>query len=105
MHEHADRIGGPTRFAEVRVAEIAERQRGRIARRQLRALGLGEATISAWLRRGRLHRVLPGVYALGHRAGGVEGDLAAALLDAGPGAALGHTTGAWCRGLSDGRPR
>jgi len=46
-------------------------------------------------------RVLPKVYALGHRAPSREGDLWAALLYAGPGAALSHATAAQWRGLID----
>lgn len=47
------------------------------------------------LRAGRLHRVFDGVYAVGHRSLSSEGRLAAALLHAGPGAALSHLTAGW----------
>jgi hypothetical protein len=53
---------------------------------------------------GYLHRVLTGVYAVGHRAPSVEGDLAGALLYAGPGAMLSHAMAVWWFGLIDRRP-
>jgi very-short-patch-repair endonuclease len=43
---------------------------------------------------GRLHRIYPGVYAVGHRAICTEGRLLAAILYAGPGAALSHASAA-----------
>jgi very-short-patch-repair endonuclease len=42
---------------------------------------------------------------VGHSSGGTEADLAAALLYAGPGAMLSHTTAAWWMGLLDDAPR
>jgi very-short-patch-repair endonuclease len=45
------------------------------------------------------------VYAVGHTAPSVEGDLATALLFAGPGAILSHATAAWCWGLIDKAPQ
>jgi hypothetical protein len=53
---------------------------------------------------GRLHRVHPGVYALGHRALSLEGRIRAALLYAGPGAVLSHTTAGWVWGILDHQP-
>ncbi len=90
--------------AEVRIARVAERQWGRISRRQLEQIGLSGSTISNWVKRGRLHRRLPGVYAVGHVAGSIEAELAEALLYAGPGAALSHTTAGWWRRLLNKRP-
>ena len=49
-----------------RIAELAARQHGVVARRQLAALGLGEGRSRSGLRAGRLHRVHRGVYAVGH---------------------------------------
>jgi len=66
---------------------------------------VSRATIDRWIRQGYLHRVYPGVYAVGHRALAVEGRLAAALLYAGPGAALSHATGAWWREIWGSEPR
>lgn len=65
---------------------------------------MADSTVSMWLSQGYLHRVLPGVYGVGHTAPSIEADLAAAVLYAGPGAALSHLTAAWWRGLLGARP-
>jgi very-short-patch-repair endonuclease len=71
---------------------IATRQRGRLARRQLLAAGIGNGAIQSMLRTGRLHRRHAGVYCVGH-SGPVElGDETAALLACGDGAILSHWT-------------
>ncbi len=63
-----------------------------VARSQLLELGLSTATISEWVAKGRLHRIHPRVYAVGHPALDLRGRMIAALLYAGPGAALSHQT-------------
>jgi Protein of unknown function (DUF559) len=68
---------------------------------QLRAIGSGRGAIEALIARGHLIRVLPRVYALGHLAPSREADLWAAVLYAGPGAALSHATAAQWRQLID----
>ena len=84
---------------KVRVAALASRQRGRVKRPQLLALGVSNSTIDRWVRSGYLFRVLPGVYAVGHLATSEDANLFAAVLYAGPGAGLdGLTAGRW-RGL------
>ncbi|MBN1530634.1 MAG: type IV toxin-antitoxin system AbiEi family antitoxin domain-containing protein, partial [Thermoleophilaceae bacterium] len=80
--------------------EVAERQWGVLSRAQLAECGLGDGAIARWAERGRLQRLLPGVYALGHRALPQAGRLAAALLYAGPGAALGDGTAVWWWGFA-----
>lgn len=90
--------------ATVRLGEIAARQWGRVSWAQITALGVDDAVIPRWRRQGYLHRRLPGVYAVGHRAPSLEADLAAALLYAGPGAMLSHGTAAWWLGLIDAPP-
>src|SRR5215213_3749143 len=77
-----------------RVLRLAERQWGVVARWQLEQHGLSAAAISRWAASGRLHRIYPGVYAVGHRAICTEGRLLAAVLYAGPGAALSHASAA-----------
>jgi hypothetical protein len=47
---------------------------------------------------------LPGVYAVGHRAPGVEGKLSEAILYAGEGAMLSHGTALWWYGILDYKP-
>ena len=90
--------------SKVRLAQVADRQWGRITWAQIRGLGIDPAGVSYWLRQGYLHRRLPGVYAVGHSSGSPEADLAAALLYAGPGAMLSHATAAWWLGLLDRPP-
>ena len=85
--------------ATVRVARLASRQWGVVSRRQLRGCGLSGSTVDRWVEAGRLHRVHPAIYAVGHERLSAEGHLAAALLYAGPGAALSAGTAAWWWGL------
>jgi Protein of unknown function (DUF559) len=102
-----DPAGGEWRFtsdcpksnAKRRLAAVADRQFGRVRYDQIRALGVGHATISDWKADGYLFRVLPRVYGVGHAAPSVEADLAAAVLYAGPGAMLSHATAVWWLGL------
>ncbi len=85
--------------------ELAERQWGVVSRRQLEGLGLSPGVITRWVEDGRLHRVHPRVFALGHGCLAVEGRLAAALFYAGPQPALyGMTAAAWL-GIVAGVPR
>jgi uncharacterized protein DUF559 len=100
----ANRIGMPTENGKVRVSAVAVRQFGRISRAQLIREEIGDGVIGDWLCQGYLHRCLPGVFAVGHLAPSVEGDLAAALLYAGEGAMLSHATAIWWLGLSDKQP-
>jgi very-short-patch-repair endonuclease len=82
-----------------RVLRLAERQWGVLARWQLLELGLTPAAITRWIGSARLHRIYPGVYSVGHRIIPLEGRLIAAILYAGPGAALSHATAAYWWGL------
>src|SRR5829696_3872879 len=69
--------------AEVLV-RLAEGQSGVLSSLQLQAAGLTRAAISRWTKAGRLHRIHPHVYALGHAALSLRGRLWAAVLYAGP---------------------
>ncbi|HWF74354.1 MAG TPA: type IV toxin-antitoxin system AbiEi family antitoxin domain-containing protein [Solirubrobacteraceae bacterium] len=86
------------------VSRVAGAQWGVIGSRQLIDCGVSTSTISRWVKSGRLHCRYPGVYTVGHAWLPVEGELMAALLAAGPGAALSHATAAWWWGLIEGRP-
>jgi hypothetical protein len=66
-----------------------------VGRRQLLRCGLSGSAIDRWLAQGRLRRIHPGVYALGHSALREEARLTAALIYAGPGAVLSHASAAW----------
>jgi very-short-patch-repair endonuclease len=65
-----------------------------VARKQLLALGLTPEAIDRRMAAGRLRPVHRGVYAVGHDALPLRGRLVAALLVAGPNAALSHGTAA-----------
>jgi very-short-patch-repair endonuclease len=72
------------------MAELAGRQHGVVAWWQLRPLGLTMRQVERRLRRGQLQRLHEGVYAVGHRASGIEARWMAAVLAFGPGAVLSH---------------
>jgi Protein of unknown function (DUF559) len=88
--------------AKVRL--LAERQSGRVAWWQLKALGLDDKAIGRQVEAGYLQSILPRVYAVGHRAPSLEASLWEAVLYAGPGAMLSHATALWWRGLLDKQP-
>jgi very-short-patch-repair endonuclease/predicted transcriptional regulator of viral defense system len=88
-----------TRALDRLIAKLAEAQHGVVARRQLLARGLGEEAIEVRLKAGRLHRLHPGIYAVGHRVVSREGRWMAAVLFCGRGAALSHRTAAVLWGL------
>jgi hypothetical protein len=82
-HPTGDKIDGP-------LSELAGRQHGVVTAAQLEALGLGRNGISRRVKRGALHRIHRGVYSVGHAALSRLGEFLAAVLAAGPGAALSH---------------
>jgi len=86
-------------IAKVRVGTFAGEHWGRVAAFQFAHLGVGRSTVHNWTRAGYLYEVLPTVYGVGHAAASREAELYAAVLCAGPGAALSHLTAAWWRGL------
>jgi very-short-patch-repair endonuclease len=91
-----------TRGSDAIVADMAERQHGVVARRQLIAVGLGEDAIDRRLRLERLHRLHPGVYTVGCKIVSRRGRWMAAVLASGPGAVLSHRSAAALWGI--GRP-
>jgi predicted transcriptional regulator of viral defense system/very-short-patch-repair endonuclease len=72
------------------IAEVAERQHGVVALRHLLGIGVTRKAVESRLRRGRLHRIHRGVYAVGHRILGPDGWRMAAVLAAGDDAVLSH---------------
>jgi very-short-patch-repair endonuclease len=86
------------------VANLAARQHGVVAHRQLIELGLRPKAIQYRLATGRLHRVYPGVYAVGHRALSRHGRWLAAVLACGEQALLSHRSAAALWGLRRGAP-
>jgi very-short-patch-repair endonuclease len=83
-----------SRGGEGTIAELAGRQYGVVSRDQLLRVGLESGAIGRRIRAGRLHRLHPGVYAVGHRVISREGRWMAAVLAAGPGAVLSHWSAA-----------
>jgi very-short-patch-repair endonuclease len=69
-------------------------QFGVVTRTQLVAAGLHSYEITRRLRAGRLHRLHPGVYAVGHSVLVPKGRMLAAVLACGAGAALSHRSAA-----------
>jgi predicted transcriptional regulator of viral defense system len=97
--------GRSIRARWMRVVELAARQSGVVSRGQLTDCGADGSTIRRWIAQGRLHRIHPGVYAVGYPAVGLRGRVTAGLLYAGPGAALSHQTAAWAWELINAEPR
>jgi very-short-patch-repair endonuclease len=72
------------------VWDLAERQHGVVARRQLLELGVSGQSIKHRVAKGRLHPVRRGVYAIGRPQLTPHGHWMAAVLSCGPEAALSH---------------
>jgi hypothetical protein len=85
---------GVERSVDQEIARVAARQHGVVATRQLAALGLSRSAVAARAAAGRLHRVHRGVYAVGYPRLSLHGRWMAAVLAAGPGAALSHASAA-----------
>ena len=79
---------------ELALAERADARWGVIDDAGLLALGFSRTTIRRRVAAGRLRRLHPGVYAVGHTALRREGRWLAAVLAAGSGAALSHRSAA-----------
>jgi hypothetical protein len=77
-----------------RVAATAARQHDLITVEQLRDAGVSETSIRRGVEAGRLHRLYRGVYAVGHRSLSWRGRWLAAVLAAGDGAVLSHSSAA-----------
>jgi Protein of unknown function (DUF559)/Transcriptional regulator, AbiEi antitoxin len=88
---------------EREIADLARRQHGVLARRQLTRFGLGRSAIDARIQTGRLFAIHRGVYAVGHSAMTRRGRWMAAVLASGDGAALSHGSAAALWGMM--RPR
>ncbi|MDO8188174.1 type IV toxin-antitoxin system AbiEi family antitoxin domain-containing protein [Conexibacter sp. JD483] len=101
-------VTGPTDqqlHGDQRLARLADRQHGVVARRQLGAIGLSPTMLRDRLERGRLVKLHRGVYAVGHRRLGPRGREVAALFAAGSGAVLSHRNAATLHDLRPGGHR
>lgn len=86
------------------VAQRASRQHGRISHAQLLSLGVDRSRIKRWCADGRLRPVHRGVYAVGHLAPSLLGDLMAAVLACGDEARASHRSTLHARGILKDRP-
>jgi very-short-patch-repair endonuclease len=93
-----------SRSAHQEVARIAAGQHGVVTRTQLLEAGVSRSGLSRGLRGGRLHRVHPGVYRVGHRAPSTEARYLAAVLACGEDAVLSGVAAAYVFGLVKGGP-
>src|SRR4051794_18289572 len=84
------------------IAALANRQHGVIALYQLVPLGLTKSAVAERVRRGRLHPVHRGVYAVGHALLTLKARWMAAVLACGEGAVLSHRSAAELLGLLKG---
>jgi very-short-patch-repair endonuclease len=84
----------PARGWDGRIAELARRQHGVVARAQLRGIGMGEGAIEGRVRRDQLHLLYRGVYKVGYRRISRAGWWMAAVLASGSGACLSHRSAA-----------
>jgi very-short-patch-repair endonuclease/predicted transcriptional regulator of viral defense system len=94
-----------SRAIERAIARIAADQFGLITRVQLHGIGLGDGALEYRLSIGRLHRIHPGVYAVGHRLVAQRGLWLAAVLVSGERAVLSHEAAADLWGLRASRGR
>lgn len=83
-----------TRPLDVWISELAGRQYGVVSRGQLEGLGLGLDGIERRVRRGRLHRLHAGVYAVGHRTLSRRARWLAAVFASGENAVVSHRSAA-----------
>ena len=88
---------------EERLARLATRQRGLVTHRQLRTIGFSASAVGRRIAAGRLHRVHPGVYAVGHASLPLDARRLAAVMACGPTAALSHQSTLRLVDLVDGR--
>jgi very-short-patch-repair endonuclease/predicted transcriptional regulator of viral defense system len=91
-----------TRGLDALIAELAERQHGVVARRQLIERGATAEAVDVRRERRRIHPLHPGVYAVGHRVLSQRGRWMAAVLSAGDGAVLSHRSAAALWGIRSG---
>lgn len=86
------------------MAELATRQHGVVALRQLVSLGFGKRAVERRLRDGRLHPIHRDIYAVGHKRLTQRSYWWAAVLAYGEGALLSHRSAAALWGLARQRP-
>jgi hypothetical protein len=85
------------------LAELATKQYGVVATRQLAALGYSKSSVAKAAQAGRLHRIHRGVYVVGYRRLSWHGRCMAAVLASYPSVAS-HLSAAWLWGIIRNRP-
>lgn len=93
----------PSRGATREIRELAERQHGVVARRQLLEMGIERGLIRARVDSGWLVPLHHGVFSLGHGRLTRQGEWMAAVLACGPGAVLSHGSAAHLWGIRGSR--
>lgn len=88
------RTKAPLDFRDARLAHEAARQHGIVTARQLAAWGFSRNAIAVRVRRGHLHPIYRGVYAVGHDALTQTASFTAAVLACGANAVLSHHSAA-----------
>lgn len=91
---------GAPQARDARIAAFAARQHAAVTIDQLRTAGLTDAGVVKRVGRGVLYRRYRGVYVVGQPTLSADGERMAAVLAAGPGAALSHIALAQLRGIS-----
>lgn len=94
-----------TRSPDTLIAQRAGLQHGVISREQLIEIGLSASGVNRRVQLGRLHRLHPGVYAVGHTVVPREGRWLAAVLAGGKGAVLSHRSAGALWGVVRGAER
>jgi very-short-patch-repair endonuclease len=87
-------MGHKSAIGDAGIAATASRQYGVVSLRQLEEAGLSRSAVAKRAKRGQLHRVHRGVYAVGHEALNWRGRWMAAVLACGEGAVLSHGSAA-----------
>ena len=87
--------------ADLRIARVAGEQHGVVRLDQLLGAGVSKDDITYRVRKGRLHRIHRGVYAVGHSALSNKARWLAAVYACGAGALLSHFAAACLWGLLD----
>jgi hypothetical protein len=100
-----DKNDNVSRKVDMAIATLAASQEGVIASAQLDACGLGERGARHRVARGRLHRLFPGAYAVGHPIVSADGRRLAAVLACGEGAVLSRRSAASAWGMLNGDGR
>ena len=90
---------GATITSDAAIAQLAFEQHGVVTFGQLCDAGLGAGAINVRVRKGRLHRLHRGVFAVGHTRISPEGRWLAAVLALGEGAVLSHVSAAALWGI------